>query len=103
MILEGAEPAPWRVPSGWTMCYSPVTGSTNDDAKAAVHAGVADRTVFLADTQRHGRGRLDRVWIAPTGSSLLFSIVLRRALPAVDLTALCSVSIVEAIMGLTGL
>jgi BirA family biotin operon repressor/biotin-[acetyl-CoA-carboxylase] ligase len=59
--------------------------------------------VFLADAQRHGRGRLDRVWVAPPGSSLLCSVVIERDLPPVDLTALCSVSIAEAIAEVTGL
>jgi len=59
--------------------------------------------VFLADHQLRGRGRLGRQWLAPPGSSLLFSVVLRRDLPAVELTSLCSVSVVEAIQEVTGL
>jgi len=57
----------------------------------------------LSDEQSAGRGRLGRSWIAPPGSSLLLSIVLRREVPSILLTALCSVAIVEAVEDLTGL
>ena len=59
--------------------------------------------MFVADQQRRGRGRLGRQWVAPARSSLLLSIVLRRPLEPVDLTALCSVSVVGAIGETTGL
>jgi BirA family transcriptional regulator, biotin operon repressor / biotin---[acetyl-CoA-carboxylase] ligase len=57
----------------------------------------------LADEQRAGRGRLGRTWTAPPGRTLLFSIVFRRTVSPIYLTALCSVSIAEALRGLTGL
>ena len=103
MIPQDTATPPWHVPPGWAVHYSSATGSTSDDAKAAVREGVADRTVFLADVQRQGRGRLDRTWIAPPGTGLLFSIVLRSDLPPIHLTALCSVSVAESIADLTGL
>lgn len=80
-----------------------MTGSTNDDAKQAALAGCADRTVFLADEQRSGRGRLGRRWVAPPKTSLLFSVVLRRPFPPVLLTAACSVSVAAAVQATTGL
>src|SRR5690606_23905475 len=39
-------------------------------------------TVLLADFQSAGRGRMDRRWEAPPGTSLLFSVLLRPRLPA---------------------
>jgi BirA family transcriptional regulator, biotin operon repressor / biotin---[acetyl-CoA-carboxylase] ligase len=97
-------PSPlWSVPSGWTLHYLPTTGSTNDDARQLALAGCPDRTIVLADEQRSGRGRLGRHWVAPRGSSLLASIVLRRRLPSILLTALCSVATVEAIEEIAGL
>jgi BirA family transcriptional regulator, biotin operon repressor / biotin---[acetyl-CoA-carboxylase] ligase len=57
----------------------------------------------LADQQRAGRGRLGRTWTAPAGRTLLFSIVFRRPITPIYLTALCSVSIAEALHSLTGL
>jgi len=57
----------------------------------------------LADEQRAGRGRLGRRWLAPPRSSLLFSIVLRRALEAIHCTAACSVAVTEAVQQVTSL
>ncbi len=93
----------WQAPPGWTLHYLPLTGSTNDDARDLALAGCPDRTVVVADEQRAGRGRLGRHWIAPRDSSLLASIVLRRRIPSVLLTALCSVAVVATIEQLTGL
>ena len=56
------------------------TGSTNADMRglldAAALAGVSvpSPIVLLADHQSAGRGRLDRSWQAPPGSSVLMSI-----------------------------
>ncbi len=59
------------------------TGSTNDDAKAAARGGAPHGAVFVAESQRAGRGRHGRVWQSPRGENLLFSVVLRLAcLPA---------------------
>lgn len=100
--INGGE-GDWPLPPGWSLHYSTRTGSTNDDARQAALQGCADRSVFLADEQRAGRGRLGRTWLAPPGSSLLFSLVLRRGLPPIDLTALCSVAVAESIAAVTGL
>lgn len=94
---------PWSIPLGWTLHYQPTTDSTNDDAKEAALAGCPDRTIFITDEQRAGRGRLGRHWLAPPGTSLLFSIVFRRPLPPILLTALCSVAAAEAVEQATAL
>lgn len=65
-------------PSGWTVRHVAETGSTNDDLAAAADAGAPDRTVLYADHQTAGRGRLDRVWSAPRGASLLSSLLFRQ-------------------------
>ena len=44
-------------------------------------AGSPEGTTVLAEEQTAGRGRLGRTWVAPPGSSLLLSVVLRPALP----------------------
>lgn len=61
--------------------YFSACGSTNDVAHQLGREGAADGTLVLADEQTAGRGRLDRTWWAPTGTSLLFSLLLRPALP----------------------
>lgn len=97
-----ADAADWPVPPGWILHPVNITDSTNDDAKVAVRTGCPDRTVFLADEQRSGRGRLGRSWIAPAGSSLLVSVVLHRPLPPIALTAATSVAVAGAIRSITG-
>lgn len=69
--------------------YVQRTGSTNDDAAALLgHAGSAGLTI-VADEQSAGRGRhVDRVWVAPFGTGLLFTTVLPHALPASELWAI---------------
>ena len=50
-------------------------------ADLAGREGAAPAIVVVADHQRAGRGRLDRRWEAPPGSSLLVSVVLPPAAP----------------------
>lgn len=56
------------------------TDSTNADVTAAV---AADETAWphlsalVTTDQRHGRGRLDRTWVAPPGTALAVSVVVR--------------------------
>ncbi len=82
------------------------TDSTNDDAAPLLglpqHAGA----VLLADYQRRGRGRHERAWIAPPGSSLLFTTILPQPVAAAALwavpfwTGLCVADGIEAATGL---
>jgi BirA family transcriptional regulator, biotin operon repressor / biotin---[acetyl-CoA-carboxylase] ligase len=53
------------------------TGSTNADLMAAAAAGVPDRTVLVAEHQETGRGRMGRSWVAPPGTGLAVSVLLR--------------------------
>jgi BirA family biotin operon repressor/biotin-[acetyl-CoA-carboxylase] ligase len=57
------------------------TGSTNADAADAARTGDADGLVIIAEAQSAGRGRLDRRWLAPPRSSIMFSVVLRPLPP----------------------
>src|SRR5215207_11577050 len=43
-------------------------------------SGVPEGTTVVAEEQTEGRGRLGRAWVAPPGSSLLLSLVLRPPL-----------------------
>lgn len=75
-------------------------GSTNDVAKELASQGAAEGTVVVADEQTAGRGRMERRWVAPPGSSLLCSILFRPNLSpdeAHRLTMLCSMSAADAI------
>jgi BirA family transcriptional regulator, biotin operon repressor / biotin---[acetyl-CoA-carboxylase] ligase len=91
---------------GRPVLYFPRTGSTNDVAHERAAAGAAEGLLVIADEQTAGRGRLDRRWWAPPGSSLLMSLLLRPALPpdqAGQLTMCLGLAAVGAIEAVTGL
>jgi BirA family transcriptional regulator, biotin operon repressor / biotin---[acetyl-CoA-carboxylase] ligase len=56
------------------------TGSTNADVVEAVTADATawpHLSLLLTTDQREGRGRLDRTWVAPPGTALAVSVVVR--------------------------
>lgn len=65
--------------------YRASTGSTNDDLRAAATGSDAAAwphgSVIVTDDQTHGRGRMGRTWLAPTGKTLAISVLLRPELP----------------------
>lgn len=85
------------------------TGSTNTDLAGYATRGAAqwpDLSVLTAEAQTAGRGRLDRLWLAPERSSIIVSILLRpvnaagRPLPTRSyswLSLLAALSLVQAI------
>lgn len=83
-----------------------VTGSTNSDVLELGRQGEPEGLVIVAERQTAGRGRHDRVWVAPPGSGLLFSTLLRPPVAAVALVtpmaALAVADTAEA-FGATGL
>lgn len=62
---------------GSPLIYFEETASTNLEARRLAEAGAPHGTTVAAEHQSAGRGRLDRSWQAPRGSSLLFSLILR--------------------------
>lgn len=68
--------------------YQARTGSTNDDAMLLMARGDVLGSTLVADEQTAGRGRkAGRSWIAPPGTSLLFTTILPTTLPPGDLWA----------------
>jgi BirA family biotin operon repressor/biotin-[acetyl-CoA-carboxylase] ligase len=66
------------------------TDSTNDVAKRAAKLGAPHGALFVAESQRAGRGRQGRPWVGVRGESILMSVLLRlscdpRKLPPVAL------------------
>ena len=93
---------------GRTYRYFARIGSTNDALKEAAAADplLPAGTMFLTDYQSQGRGRLQRRWLAPLGSSLLLSLLFRpdwRPEQAQWLTMLASTAAAEAVEAVTGL
>jgi len=81
------------------------TGSTNADLLRAASEGAPEGLVLIADHQSAGRGRLDRSWVAPAGSSLLVSLLLRPVLDPEHLfliTAATGVASAEAAAQVAG-
>jgi BirA family biotin operon repressor/biotin-[acetyl-CoA-carboxylase] ligase len=72
-----------------------VTGSTSVDARALANAGAPHGTLVTASEQREGRGRHGRRWVAPPGSALLCSLVLRE--PTVLLSLAAGVAVAELV------
>jgi BirA family transcriptional regulator, biotin operon repressor / biotin---[acetyl-CoA-carboxylase] ligase len=55
--------------------------STNRWVAEQARGGAADGLVAVAEMQSAGRGRLDRTWIAPAGSALLCTLLVRPRMP----------------------
>jgi len=90
---------------GRKIFFSHEIGSTNSWAKELVLLGAEEGTVAIAETQKAGRGRLDRVWVSPKGG-LYFSVIFRPELKPTQATKLVFVAglaVAEALHELYGL
>lgn len=79
------------------------TESTNADLLDDPSA--PDRSVLVAEHQRAGRGRLDRLWISPPGAGLTLSVLLRPEVPIAAwgwLPLLAGVALHEAVAACVG-
>jgi BirA family biotin operon repressor/biotin-[acetyl-CoA-carboxylase] ligase len=70
--LRAAVVGPWA-----QIDVLPETGSTNADLLAAAASGAPDRAVLTTEHQAAGRGRLTRSWVAPAGTGIAVSVLLR--------------------------
>jgi len=85
---------------GRRVLYYPTVDSTNVVAHEMALAGAEEGLVVVADEQTAGRGRLGRRWIAPAGTSLLFSILLRPRLQAPQIPWLTMIVSLAALDGI---
>lgn len=93
---------------GQNVVYVEQTGSTNTELKALARWGAPEGLLYLTNEQLAGRGRLERKWHAPAGSSLLLSLLFRPGSSlaphqAQRLTMLCALAMADAIKTHTGL
>ena len=92
---------------GCRVIYHRSIGSTNEVAKELAAQGAPEGTLVIADEQTAGKGRLGRRWLAPSGTSLLMSLLFCPHFLAPyqtqRLTMICSLAVVEAIESVTGL
>ncbi len=76
--------------------YVEETGSTNDLCRAAAAERAAEGLVVFADAQTAGKGRRGRSFLAPAGTGVYMSVLLRPKLPAAEATAITCVAAVAA-------
>jgi BirA family biotin operon repressor/biotin-[acetyl-CoA-carboxylase] ligase len=91
---------------GCDVLFYHAVGSTMDIGRDLAERGAPDGTLVIADEQTAGRGRLERRWWAPPGTSLLMTLVLRPKLEprqAQRLTMICSLALCDAIAQVCGL
>lgn len=75
--------------------------STNLLAAALAREGANEGTVVLAEQQTAGRGRLGRSWVSPARINLYCSVILRPAIPPLEvprLTLVAGIAVAEAIL-----
>lgn len=86
-------------------CFG-VVNSTNDWMKQEAERGAEEGSLAIADRQTAGRGRLNRRWEAPAGSSLLVSLLFRPTFIGPDkaqlITIICSLAAADAVQMTTG-
>lgn len=80
--------------------------STNNCAKTMANVGAAEGTIFIAEEQYQGKGRLGRAWVANPEENLTFSLLLRPKVPPEALNLLplyVAVATAQAIEKASGL
>jgi len=80
--------------------------STNSRAYGLALDGAKEGEIVLAESQKKGRGRLERQWFSPPSRNLYLSVVLRPPIPPQEaplLTLLAAVATADAIRALTDL
>ncbi|PID50843.1 MAG: biotin--[acetyl-CoA-carboxylase] ligase [Propionibacteriales bacterium] len=65
----------------WHIEWVEETGSTNHDLASAARDGASAPRALIADHQHAGRGRFDRCWQAPPGTSLAISVLVAPQVP----------------------
>lgn len=80
--------------------YLKEVDSTNQKAKELASQGAIEGTVVIAETQNHGKGRLQRGWFSPAYRGIWLSVILRpRFLPqeAPKMTLLAAVAVAKVL------
>jgi len=86
---EGAVSALLRTQTlGRAYRFFPECHSTSDLVAEAATKDAPEGTLFAADAQTAGRGRMGRVWHSPPGTNLYFSMLLRPSIAPADMPPL---------------
>jgi BirA family biotin operon repressor/biotin-[acetyl-CoA-carboxylase] ligase len=81
------------LPPGYRLIAHDVVGSTNDEARSLIAAGVGQGAVIWAEAQTSGRGRHGRGWVSPAGN-LYCSVILS---PKIEPARLPEIAFVAAL------
>ncbi len=73
-----------------------VTESTNTDAKSNFSINGCKNTIYLTDSQTHGRGRQGHTFFSPTGG-IFFSIIFNSGLSRIPVTVITCSSVVKTL------
>jgi len=82
------------------------TSSTNDVALDLAAKGMQEGTLIIAESQTRGRGRMERNWVSPMGTSILASLILRPSIAvheAQSITLVAAAAVAQAIRKMTNL
>lgn len=79
------------------------TPSTQDVVRAAARAGAGEGFCCVAGEQTAGRGRSGRRWLAPPGTALLASLLIRRTHLAAGVPLAAGLAVTDAVTELTGI
>lgn len=85
-------------------CYDSID-STNEEAKRQALRGAPGGSLFIAEQQTAGKGRLGRSWVSAPGAGMWFSILLRPGilpLRVAATTLLAGLAVCESIRSVTG-
>ncbi len=85
---------------GNKIVYRDSVDSTNSLAMLFASRGAAQGTVFTADQQTGGRGRMGRKWISPPGINLYLSIILRPEVSPAEASQIPILSVISSIRAL---
>lgn len=101
---SGAVPYPLSSPLAARLDVLDEVGSTNTELAArASSPGYPDFSVLVTESQTSGRGRLGRVWVAPPGTTIASSVLLRPTFPIDDygwIPLLAGLAMSRAVAGL---
>lgn len=75
-----------------------------DEARAAGRSAAPHGSTILADEQTAGRGRFGRRWVAPPGTNLTFTILVRPTIDALEsLSIVAALAVADGVRDITGI
>ncbi len=89
---------------GRNLLFLGSTASTMDEAHRLAKEGAPEGAVVIANEQTAGRGRFQRAWVSPGGTSILLSVTFRPTLAELPyLNMVASLAVVKAVEEVTPL